>query len=169
MVKCRRMDYSKSTYQPEVFEEAIQVYLKKSLDISLVTSSVKQFFHDKLLVSKVIQKGLSFSFFEKIQNLLSFSESDWAEYLNISQKTLQRHKKAKDYIFKPLHSEKILEMVELVNRGEAVFGSSEKFNHWMRSPSIALGSNKPFDLIKDSYGRALIIEELHRIEHGIFA
>ncbi|HKK40574.1 MAG TPA: antitoxin Xre/MbcA/ParS toxin-binding domain-containing protein [Cryomorphaceae bacterium] len=163
------MAYAESTYQPEVFEEAMQVYLKKSLDVRLAPPSIETFFHDKLLVSKVIQKGLTFTFFEKIQNLLSFDESDWADYLNISQKTMQRHKKANDYTFKPLHSEKILEIVELVNRGEAVFGSSEKFNHWMRSPTMALVGNKPFDLIKDSYGRALILEELNRIEHGIFA
>ena len=163
------MDYSINTYQPEVFEEALQVYLKKSMNINPAASSIEQFFHDKLLVSKVIQRGLSYSFFEKIQNILSFKESDWADYLNISQKTLQRHKKAKDYTFKSLHSEKILEMIELVNRGEEVFGSSEKFNHWMRSPSIALAGNKPFDLIKDSYGRALILEELNRIDHGIFS
>jgi putative toxin-antitoxin system antitoxin component (TIGR02293 family) len=162
------MNYSIS-YQPEVFEEAMQLYLKKSLDLNLAPSSIEKFFHDKLLVSKVIQKGLSFSFFEKIQNILSFNESDWAKYLNISQKTLQRHKKAKNYTFKSLHSEKILEMIELVNRGESVFGSSEKFNLWMHSPTIALGGKKPFDLIKDSYGRALILEELNRIEHGIFA
>ncbi len=163
------MSYSISTPKSEIFEEAMQVYLKNSFDITKIGSSIEHFFHDKLLVSRVIQKGLSFAFFEKIQNLLSFTESDWADYLNISQKTLQRHKKAKGFVFKSIHSEKILEMVELVSRGESVFGSSEKFSIWLHSPSLAVGGKKPFELIKDSYGRSLILEELNRIEHGIFA
>lgn len=163
------MNYQVPSHHTEIFEEAIQFYLKKTLDISQVGSSIEQFFHDKLLVSRVIQKGLSFTFFEKIQTLLSFTESDWADYLNISQKTLQRHKKAEGFVFKSIHSEKILEMVELVNRGESVFGSSEKFSLWLHTPSLAIGGKKPLDLLKDSYGKALVMEELNRIEHGIFA
>jgi D-alanyl-lipoteichoic acid acyltransferase DltB (MBOAT superfamily) len=70
------MNYQVPSHHTEIFEEAMQVYLINTLDISQVGSSIEQFFHDKLLVSRVIQKGLSFTFFEKIQTLLSFTESD---------------------------------------------------------------------------------------------
>ena len=163
------MNYSIPPTSSQKVEEALQVYLKKSFASSQVSASLEAFFHDKLYVSKVIEKGLSFGFFQKIQDLLSFTEKDWAEYLNISTKSLQRHRKEKNYFFKPLHSEKILEIVELVHRGESVFGSSEKFHTWLNTPSVALGGKKPFDLLKNSYGRSLLLDELNRIEHGIFA
>jgi hypothetical protein len=70
------MNYQVPSHHTEIFEEAMQAYLINTLDISQVGSSIEQFFHDKLLVSRVIQKGLSFTFFEKIQTLLSFTESD---------------------------------------------------------------------------------------------
>jgi uncharacterized protein (DUF2384 family) len=59
--------------------------------------------------------------------------------------------------------------IEIAPLGKKIFGSMETFNLWLHTPSFALGSIKPIELLKDSYGKDLVINELHRIDYGIFA
>ncbi len=129
----------------------------------------EQFFANKFLIIQTIRKGISYRFFEQIKAVLPFSDTDWANYLNLSLKTLQRHKKDKDFHFKPIHTEKIIELAEVTHHGKEVFGSLDKFHQWLETPSYALGNMKPADLLNDSYGKDLVLAELNRIAHGIFA
>ncbi|MFZ6050549.1 type II RES/Xre toxin-antitoxin system antitoxin [Halocola ammonii] len=127
------------------------------------------FFANKMAIIQVIQSGLPFSLFEKIRSVSPFTESEWAEFLGVSSKTLQRQKKESNFKFKPIQSEKILELAEVVNLGLSVFDTSNQFYGWLKEPSFALGKMKPIDLIRDSYGKELVMDELNRIEFGVFA
>lgn len=127
-----------------------------------------QFLSDKMMVIVVIQHGIPYSLFDTIQEVTPFTEKDWASFLGMSTKSLQRYKKA-DVTFKPIHSEKIIEMAEVTKLGLEVFGNKEKLNLWLHTPSFALGNIKPFDLIGNSYGKELVVGELTRINYGIFA
>ena len=129
----------------------------------------EQFFNNKFLIIQTIRKGIPYSFFEQLKSLLPFTDVDWADYLNLSLKTLQRHKKDKDFHFKSIHTEKIIELAEVTHFGREVFGSIDKFHLWLTTPSYALGNMTPADLLHDSYGKDLVLAELNRIEHGIFA
>jgi uncharacterized protein (DUF2384 family) len=37
----------------------------------------------------------------------------------------------------------------------------------LETPSYALGGMKPMDMLRDSYGKELVMGELTRINHGI--
>jgi putative toxin-antitoxin system antitoxin component (TIGR02293 family) len=102
-----------------------------------------------------------------IKDVTPFNETDWADFLDISTKSLQRYKQRSKQ-FKPIQSEKIIELAEVTNVGKNVFGSIEKFKLWLETPNFALGNMKPKELLKDSYGKEMVIGELTRIEHGIF-
>lgn len=154
--------------------EDFAVYLK---DISNPTvgltvfdqRSFLQFFTDRMLIVKAIRKGIPQSLFKSIKDALPFSEEDWADFLDISIKSLQRYKKDETHVFKSIHSEKILELTEVIAMGHEVFDTREQFSLWLNTPSYALGDMKPIELIKDSYGKELVINELTRIDQGIFA
>lgn len=81
----------------------------------------------------------------------------------------QRHQNDPNYHFKPIHTEKIIELVEVTHFGEEVFDFAEQFYLWLNTPSLALGNIKPAELLKDSYGKDLVMGELNRIDHGIFS
>lgn len=131
-------------------------------------TTFRDFLEDKVLMMLVIRRGVSYSFFEKIQLFTPFSENEWAEFLDLSTKSLQRYKQA-DKVFRPLQSEKIIEMAEVTKNGLEVFDDMDKFKLWLETPNYALGSQKPQELLKDSYGKELVLSELTRIHHGIFA
>ena len=152
--------------------KAFKTYIQNT-QLSVVndsgTMTYSNFFDDKMLIIKAIRKGLSFQFFNKIKEITPFTEDDWAKYLNISKKTLQRNSVEENFFFKPIHSEKIIEIAEVTNFGKQVFDSSEQFYLWLQTPSYALGNLQPAELLQDSYGKEMVMAELNRIEHGIFA
>ncbi len=121
-----------------------------------------------LFFRRKIKDGVSFDFYNKLSTQLEFSEENWADILSLSTKSLQRYSKEKEFKFKPIHSEKLLEIAEVVDLGKSILGSLAYFNIWMNTPNIALGNLKPKELITDSYGKQMLIDELNRIEHGIF-
>ncbi len=127
-----------------------------------------EFLSNKMLIIKLIREGVPYSLFSLIKDISPFTEANWAEFLSVSTKTLERYKKDSKS-FKPLHSEKIIEMAEVTNVGKEVFGDMEKFKLWLDTPNFALGNMKPMELLKDSYGKEMVIGELTRINHGILA
>lgn len=147
-----------------VCEEAAVYGLSQPLDFG-----IKSFLANKMLVVSAIRKGFPFSLFERIQQSLPFSEADWASFLDISTKTLQRYKQAKQHLFKASHTEKIIAITEVTEMGLEVFGDIHKFKLWLETPSYALGGYAPFELLKDAYGKELVMAELVRISHGILA
>lgn len=154
-------------------DKAFKIYIKKidksNLDHGTTKNmSYSDFFDNKMLIIKAIREGLPYKLFNKIKDITPFSEDDWAEYLNLSKKTLQRHQKDANYLFKPIHTEKIIELAEVTHYGKAVFDSTEQFYLWLNTPSFALGKLKPSELLKDSYGKELVMAELNRIDQGIF-
>ena len=130
--------------------------------------SLGQFFSDRMLVVRVIRKGIPQALFMSIKEMTPFSEQEWSQFLDISIKSLQRYKKDTGHVFNALHSEKIIELAEVTSVGQAIFDSNEKFAFWLNSPSHALGNMKPMELLNDSYGKELVLNELYRIDQGIF-
>lgn len=124
------------------------------------------FLSNKMLMILVIREGVPYSLFNLIQNLTPFTEDNWADFLDISTKSLHRYKQTSKS-FKPIQSEKIIEMAEVTNVGLDVFGDMEKFKLWLETPNFSLGNLKPMELLKDSYGKELVISELTRINYGI--
>lgn len=135
----------------------------------LSNSNFSGLLNDKMSLITTISVGVSYDLFRSIAALLPFSDSEWAGLMGISSKSLQRYKAEKDFVFKSIQSEKIMEVSEVMLLGHEVLGSATIFNQWIVTPSIALGGHTPFSLMHTSYGKEIVLDELQRIEHGIFA
>ena len=146
-----------------IFKATTETTVQKSLNHSVTYS---EFLSDKMLMISMIRNGVPFSLFDLIKTNTPFSEGDWAALLNISTKSLQRFRQSAKP-FKPLQSEKIIEMAEVTNIGKDVFGTLEKFKLWLDTPNFSLGGLKPMELLRDSYGKELVLGELTRINYGI--
>lgn len=169
---CRQMyfvmSYDDQNNAISEVNESLSIYIKNFENVSRKISFA-DFFLDKMLMIQAIRKGLPYKIFNQIKSFTPFTDTDWAEYLDLSLKTLQRYRDDEDFYFKPIHTEKILELAEVTNFGMEVFGSSEKFYSWLNTPSYALSNHKPAELLRDSYGKEMVMAELNRIEYGIFA
>lgn len=172
------MDVDQKKYERShnlnVVNEAMGRYVKtisKSSEFNMAGAHITYagFFENKMLIIHAIRHGLPYTLFNQIKSITPFTEDDWAEYLSVSKKTLQRHSMEVNYVFKPIHTEKIIELAEVTNLGKDVFDSVSQFYLWLNTPSYALGNLKPAELLKDSYGKELVMDELNRIDQGIFA
>lgn len=153
----------------KAFKVYINKFDKKDRAISLKKDiTFKDILSDKLLITRVIRNCIPYSLFSKIAKNTSFSISDWASFLDLSVKSLQRYKTIKNYSFKPIHSEKIIELYEVTLLGKEAFDTLEQFNIWLNTPNFSLGKIKPKELLKDSYGKELIVEKLYNMDQGIF-
>jgi len=111
---------------------------------------------------------ISYKDFTKIADDTPFSLTEWANYLQLSERTIQRNQKEKKS-FQPIQSERIVELSMLYQYGVEVFGDKDNFNIWLNSKSISLGGRTPKDLLDTKFGISMVKDELGRIEHGILA
>lgn len=161
------------TQQTQQLNDAIAAYVRQprlqrsAIQVPAVTT-FDDLLADKLLLVQVIRAGIPFSLFDLIKVTTPFSEGDWANILDCSSKSLHRYKAENGFNFKPAHTEKILEMAELTKVGLGVFGTMDAFKLWLNTPSYALGGMRPMELLLDSFGKNLVLDELIRVEHGIF-
>lgn len=88
----------------------------KELIFSAKNLTYLDLFSNKMLLIHIIRDGVPYSFFNLIRHYTPFSEMDWASFLDLSTKSLQRYKQTSKQ-FKSIQSEKIIEMAEVTNVG----------------------------------------------------
>ncbi len=66
-------------------------------------------------------------------------------------------------------SERLFEIAEVFSKGFEVFGDERKFTRWLYKSNASMGGNIPFSLLDTSYGVKLVINEIERIDYGIFS
>lgn len=113
-------------------------------------------------------QGITYASFTSLTQSLPFTFSQWAGFLRISKRTLERIREEKKTIEAP-GSEQIIRIVMLYHYGLSVFGDKVKFDQWLVTVSIPLGKQKPIDLFSNSYGVEAVRNELGRIEFGVLA
>ncbi len=154
-------------------DNAVRTFVSKvgkESNLTLVENELtfKDFLSNKMLIVHSIRQGIPYYLYELIKEKTPFKQEDWADFLGVSERTLVRNKAKVDYVFESIPSEKILELAEVTSLGRDVFDSEEQFYLWLNTPNFALGNLVPFELLKDSYGKEMVMNELHKIDYGIF-
>ena len=113
-------------------------------------------------------KGVNPQALMDITTISGYNNSQVADLLNISEKTLTRYKSQKKKL-NPVNSELALKLISLFKKGEEVFGELSSFKGWLEKPAYGLGNQVPYNLLHTSNGIDLVLEELIRIEYGDLA
>lgn len=66
-------------------------------------------------------------------------------------------------------SEQNQQIAEVIAKGSRVFEGRDKFLAWMNHPNQALNNQTPMSLLDSKFGRGMVLDELGRIEHGVFS
>ena len=116
---------------------------------------------------KLTRDGLPKNALLELAKKISITLQELAVIMHISERTFQRYED--NTIVKTEYAEKAVELARLYTRGEEVFGSIEKFKIWMKTPGHVFSNETPLSLLDTSVGFDIVLKELGRIEHGIFA
>lgn len=115
----------------------------------------------------VIRQGIPKKAIDSLIDKTGIPANEMAVLMRLSDRTLRRYNA--NTLLSPEQSERVVEISRLYSRGQEVFGSLENFKEWMSSTVMALGNIKPKTLLDTSLGIDILMNELGRIEHGIFA
>jgi len=102
-----------------------------------------------------------------LANFLDLSLRQMASLLPVTERTIQRY--SQDRHFSRDVSEHILQIAECAAMGMRVFKNRDKFLSWMNHPNKTLGQKTPLSLLSSRFGTDMVIDELGRIEYGIFS
>jgi putative toxin-antitoxin system antitoxin component (TIGR02293 family) len=116
---------------------------------------------------RLIRGGLTRSSLDTLMLKTGLSIYELADILEVTDRTLRRYSPG-DVLNKRL-SERALEIAKLYSRGEEVFGDTYTFSRWMNAEIPALGHRVPKSFLDTSIGIQMLMDELGRIEHGVFA
>ena len=115
----------------------------------------------------VIKGGLSSSSLKDLLEISGSTRLDIARKLDITEPTLRKHLSNVKELSTSL-SEHVLFLLELYDKGIDTFGSVQEFKNWLPQHNIGIDA-KPNDLLDSITGINMVMNELHRIDHGILA
>ncbi len=115
----------------------------------------------------IIRGGLPRHSLDSLMEKTEMSIYEMADILNTTDRTLRRYDA--DVKLNREQSERLIELAQLYTQGEQVFGSAASFKQWMNSEVPALGNKKPKSYLDTSLGINMLLDELTRIEYGVFA
>lgn len=114
----------------------------------------------------LIRSGIPKQAMNHLMDVADLSLNEMAAIVHTSDRTLRRY--GAQQKLSQEQSERMVEMARLYSRGEEVFGSMPEFKQWMDTVLLPLGNKKPKEFLDTSLGIAMIMDELGRIQHGIF-
>jgi len=112
-------------------------------------------------------KGVTKDALAHLAKFFSFTISQMAALLPVTERTIQRYT-AKRH-FSRVVSEQILQIAEVAAKGVEVFEDKDKFLSWMNHPNKVLGNRTPLSLLSSRFGAEAVLDELGRIEYGVFS
>lgn len=110
----------------------------------------------------------SYSEFKKIAHDTPFTQAEWAAMLHVSERTLQRYAKT-NALFAPINAERALQIGRVLNRAKEVLGQIDNFYHWIKRRPYSLEGQLSFESLTTADGIQQVLNQLGRIEHGLFA
>jgi hypothetical protein len=106
--------------------------------------------------------------FEHLMHLVPFSQKEWANILDLSERTLQRY--AKDNKgFEGIYNDRLLHIEQLVQMGLETFTSGEAFYNWLKKDKMVLGQPLNFTGLYSTRGIQETINQLIRIQQGVYS
>lgn len=105
--------------------------------------------------------------FVKLNELLPFSQLEWADILHISDRTLQRYLK-ENKPFEGLHAEHLYQLENMAQLANNVLGKPDVIKNWLLRKKEVLGKTLDFSTLRSFWGVKLLSNELGRIAHGVY-
>jgi putative toxin-antitoxin system antitoxin component (TIGR02293 family) len=115
----------------------------------------------------LVKRGVTRQSINNLMDATGLSLSEMASYMHMTERTLRNYSADTRLGSEP--SERALEIATLYEKGKEVFGNLAAFKEYMDSTIPALGYRKPKEYLDTSMGIAYLMDELGRIQHGVFS
>lgn len=105
---------------------------------------------------------------KKLADTVPFTQSEWAQMLHLSERTLQRYAK-NNISFEGIYTDRIILLQEMIGLGLATFTDAQAFYQWLKKNKTVMGQALNFSSLASDRGIQLAIDQLNRIQQGVYA
>lgn len=105
---------------------------------------------------------------KKITDLVPFTQAEWANMLHLSERTLQRYAK-NNSSFEGIYTDRILLLQDMIRMGLETFTDAQAFYRWLKKEKNVMGQALGFESLYSDRGIQEIIDQLTRIQQGVYA
>ncbi len=109
----------------------------------------------------------SYKKLKRIADMVPFTQSEWANMLHLSERTLQRYAKSNSS-FEGIYTDRILLLQEMINLGLETFTDANAFYSWLKKDKPVLGQKINFESLYSDRGIQEVIDQLTRIQYGVY-
>lgn len=121
----------------------------------------------KMDLVELSRVGITKNAVSNLAKYLSLSWKQMADLLPVTERTLLRYDTQQN--LNPTVSEQVLHIAEVTAKGAEVFQNKEKLIIWLNTPNKVFSGKTPFSLLSSGFGAELVLEELGRIEFGVYS
>lgn len=114
---------------------------------------------------EIVRKGFPAVRLDQMARQLSVDRAVLLALLGLSERTLQR-KTQMEARLSPAVSDRLARMERIIALATEVFGGTGKAVQWLKSPSRALGTEIPLQLLDTDAGTQRVERELYQIQHS---
>lgn len=116
----------------------------------------------------VTREGLPVATLPKLAEKLGIDRKALAKIVGISERTLSRRLASKTKLTLE-ESDRIMRLARVLAHAMDTFGEADKASRWLQRPNLALGGERPLDLLDTDGGRNEVETILGRIDYGLFS
>ncbi|MEO7531948.1 MAG: hypothetical protein ABIS69_11070 [Sediminibacterium sp.] len=109
----------------------------------------------------------SYKKLKKITDMVPFTQSEWANMLHLSERTLQRYAK-NNSSFEGIYTDRILLLQEMISIGLETFTDAAALYQWLKKDKPVFGQTLNFESLYSDRGIQEIIDQLTRIQYGVY-
>lgn len=113
-----------------------------------------------------IRRGLPGEAVAALSRKMGVSQKELAGWLHVTPRSLQRYTFTAN--LSPEISDRVAQLIRVYCRCDEVFKDESKVSGWLKTPNYALGNIAPMSLFDTTPGIEMVLDELGRIEHGVF-
>jgi putative toxin-antitoxin system antitoxin component (TIGR02293 family) len=123
--------------------------------------------HDSFEQIALVKKGLSKAVFTNTMLATGLSLQQMAAIMHTTDRTLRRF--THTTILSTEHSEKLMQLILLYDKGLQVFNNMATFNNWLTTELTTIGGVAPSFYLDTTAGIQLLHGFLGRIQYGIYS
>jgi len=136
--------------------------------LGLKASDMKPRDRDKgmLTFDAVIRKGIPYTKLRLVKAALNLSDNEFADYLGISLRTLQRKRDSHERL-SISEGDRLFRMARIFALAVAVLENEETARQWLHRAQRGLGGRTPIQVIQTEAGAQEVEDLLEKIEYGV--
>ncbi|WP_298438929.1 antitoxin Xre/MbcA/ParS toxin-binding domain-containing protein [Geobacter sp.] len=114
---------------------------------------------------EIVARGLPYGAVERLARILDLTMEKMCQIIPVSRRTLARYRGGN---LDPHLSDHILMLGQVYERAVEVLESPENALLWLKTPNYAFRFKAPLDYLSSFTGAQEVLDELGRLQYGVF-